>query len=315
MRCPVKKYAVFLSLLFWLTGCTDDLGKVDLSGEIKLQTATKGWAYRTIASTELRPSRVNADDCLRDFRDGLTLEKTVTLGKTDYMFVTRFTTGFTLKDIFVDSRDESLRDFQALAYSFKTHKIMKSFITKQSDSGDPWDSPIRNFKDDKTVLEREGIFHMVFYEPDTDWDCIVESDYTIESEAVRKKSADGRYINEAGKPEFDPYRMAYDIEVKGSSRLKIGFRQCLTGEKPLDNKRITFYVLDWDFDGQFTENDVVWNDYTEKFVDFNEEVRLTGSLISSRDNTYVVRLKKNITETGPEYFLDIQLKSVGKRKE
>ncbi|HEY8462460.1 MAG TPA: hypothetical protein VIM29_00275 [Bacillota bacterium] len=312
MRCQGRKFIVFLSLLFLLAGCTDDLGKVDLSGEIKLEPATKGWAYRTIASTKLRPSRVTEDHRLIDFRDDLTLEKTVTLGKTDYMFVTRFTTGFKLKDIFVDSRDESLRDFQTLVYSFKTHKIMKTLITKQSDSGDPWDRRItlgHDLKGGKKVLEREGIFHMVFHEPDTGWDCIVESDYTIESSAIRKKDAPGR----DGKPEFNPHRMAYDLEVKGSSRLQIGFRQCLIGEKLIDNKLITFYVLDWDFDGQFTENDVVWNDYTEKFINFNEEVRLTDSLISSKDNTYVVHLKENTTETQQEYLLNIELKSVGKR--
>ncbi|HYH03349.1 MAG TPA: hypothetical protein VEC37_09625 [Bacillota bacterium] len=303
MRFPGKMYVVFLSVLFLLAGCTDDLGRVDLSGEIKLQPANKGWAYRNIASTDLFPSRVNEHHRLIDFRDGLELEKTITMGQTDYMFVTRFTTGFKLLDIFVDSRDESLRDFQTLVYSLKSHRLMKTFITKQSDSGDPWDSRVmlwRDPKQEKKVLEREGVFHMVFQEPDTGCDCIVESDYSIESTAKRQTDADGKPV--------------VDIDIDGKSRIKIGFRQCLAGEKLINNERIEFYVLDWDFDGQFTENDMIWNDYTKKMVGFNEEVRLTGSLISSKDNTYVVRLVKNTPKTDPEYLLKIELKSVGKRK-
>jgi hypothetical protein len=302
---------LLIGLLLTFTGCTDQLGIVDLSGEIELQPDQRDWAYRSIVVTELRRTGLSPDKRLKDYREALENQKTVNLGDRDYMFVTKFSKGFPIREICVDDADWS-KGFTTLIYSFKKHRLISQFISRQSETGDSWESWFdpddivdRDLK--KKVLEREGVCYSLFQDHATGFDCIVASEYSIKSVAER--------VVADGKPVRDDHRhLQYNsITVQGNSEIKIGFRQCLSGTKTVAGKTIGFYVVDWNLDGEFDEADKVWCDYSKKMYNFGEEIRLTGSLISKKDNFYLIRLTKQ-PGAGERYSLHIELVRLGKRK-
>jgi hypothetical protein len=311
MRKSVFIIGIFLiGLFFSFSGCTDKLGIVDLSGEVKLEPDQKDWAYRSIDANDLRRSGLNPAKRLKDYRGALEIQKTVKIGDHDYIFVTRFTKGLPIMDIFI--ADEYWgKGFQTLVYSLSRHQLMELFTSKQSETGDSWDTRLDpdDACDDhlaKKVLEREGVCCSLFQDPTTGFDCMIESEYSIKSVSERTM-ADGKPVRN------DHYQLQYDsVSIQGNSEIRIGFRQCLSGIKTVAGKTISFYVVDWNMDGWFTEADKVWCDYTGKMYNFGEEARLTRSLISAKDNSYIVRLVQ--LGDNEQYLLKIQLVKPGKRK-
>lgn len=307
--------AMLIALLLIGSGCTDQLATIDLSGEVELHPSEQGWAYKSIVSGELNRPRIIPHSQLREYRDELELEKTVTIGKNEYLLVTRFTPEFSLRDIFIKAKDQPLKDFQTLVYSYTDHRLMKTFVARQWDQGDDWDSRIDGgpgTNEKERVLQREGVFRAVFHEPSTAKDCLVESTYFIKSVAELVKPSPS--AGPESKPMAFTEKYSYGkVRVEGDSEVKIGFRECLTGEMTVEKQRITLHVLDWDLDGQFTPNDVVWNSYTEKLLPFGVPVRLTDSFQKSKDNTYTLKLTKKKLNSQEIDVLQIELVKTGKR--
>lgn len=278
-------------LLVAVSGCTDELGVVDLSGTVDLSMSQSGWAYRVIDNGRTNLTPRFAEQRLSEFRDGLEMHPVVRIGSEDYMVVSRFD-----------------REFWTEVYHLDGHRPVRTFIVKQSETGDPWhfrlDEGPRNAV--KYELKRTGKIELFFYERSTGVDYIVESNYRIESKAVREVDKSGKLVIKRGELQWDR------LYVSGSSELKMGARQCLTGTKNIAGKTIRFYVLDWDFDGNFTEADRVWCDYTREFLNFNQTVRLTDSWKASKDNTYRLRLLAP-TEHSQSYQLQIEIEEAGVR--
>jgi hypothetical protein len=310
-KCTFGAGLLWIGLLLTVTGCTDQLGIVDLSGAIELKPDQRDWAYRSIVTSELNRTGLNPDKRLKDYREALEGQKTVNLGDRDYMFVTRFTKGFPLRELCLDDQDWS-KGFQTLVYSFQKHRLVRQFVSRQSETGDAWESwldpdDIAEHDLKKKVLEREGVCNSLFQDPETGFDCVVESRYFIKSVAERVV-AEGKPVRD------DHHQLLYDnITVRGNSEIKIGFRQGLSGAKTVVGKTIGFYVVDWNLDGEFDEADKVWCDYSQKLYNFGETIRLTGSLMSKKDNFYRIHMAKP-TGTEAGYFLHIELVKPGVRK-
>ena len=297
-----------LICLLMVSGCTDKLGQIDFSGRIELEPDSGGWAYRNIASASIRPIKVDPDDRLGDYQNDLELQKTITIGKGEYLIATgfktnRIRTGHDILDIFLKSDFFTLfGDYQILVYSFDAKERVKTIIAKDSEFGDDWDSliddPRANFN--KRNLERKGEFVQYFREPVTERDCVVEIGYEIKSEALRTINNDGEFIEEDGEYKYE------ELSVDGSAWINIGFRQCLNGKLIIGDQIIQFYVLDWDLNGQFSEEDLVWSDYTKKTYPFGKETRLTDSWSAKKDNTYRLSLIKPRSEQ-EKYALEIEL--------
>lgn len=303
-----KFLALGLICLVMASGCTDKLGQVDFSGRVELEPDSGGWAYRNIASASIRPIKVDPDDRLGDYQNDLELQKTVAIGKGDYLIATRFKTnrirtGHDILDIFLKSDFFTLfGDYQILVYSFDAKERVKTIIAKDSEYGDDWDSliddPRAKFK--TRNLERKGEFIQYFQEPATGRDCILEIGYEIKSETTRLINEEGDFIEEDGEYKYE------ELSVDGSAWINVGFRQCLKGKLIIGDQIIQFYVLDWDLDGEFSEEDLVWSDYTKKTYPFGKETRLTDSWSAKKDNTYRLSLIKPRTEE-EKYALEIEL--------
>lgn len=305
---------MIIILITGIPGCTDELGTVDFSGQIELEEASSGWAYRNIASTKVRPVKVDPDDRLGDYQGDLELQKPISIGKGDYIIVARFktdrfSTGLDILDHFLKTdRFTVYGDYQVLVYDFNSKDRIKTIIAKDSESGNDWDNkiddPRSNFK--TRNLERKGEFIQYFREPMSGRDCIVEVGYQLKSTAVRSVSQDDKYLVEDGEYKYE------ELSVDGSAWINVGFRQCLIGSRIIGGKTIHFYVLDWDLDGEFSEKDMVWSDYTQNTYPFGQVVRLTDSWRAKKDNTYRLTLIKPQSEH-EKYLLEIELLSRGKR--
>jgi len=293
---PVMKRLAWLGilmavLLVAVSGCTDELGAVDLSGTVDLFMSHDGWAYRVLDTARVSQTLRAPNQRLGDFRGGLELHPIVRIGSEDYMIISRFD-----------------RELLTEVYHLDGRRPVRTVTMKQSETGDPWhfhlDEGPRNAV--KYELKRTGRAELFFHERSTDADYIVESNYRIESKAVRE-------VDKQGKPVFIKGEYQWDrISVSGNSELKIGARQCLTGVKNVAGKSIRFYVLDWDFDGKFTERDRVWCEYTKEYLNFNATIRLTDSWKAEKDNTYRLRLEEPAVD-GQPYILHIELEGVGVR--
>lgn len=303
-----KLLAWGLICLVMVSGCTDKLGQIDFSGRIGLEPDSGGWAYRNIASAAIRPIKVDPEDRLGDYQNDLELQKTVAIGKGDYLIATRFKTnrirtGHDILDSFLKSDFFTLfGDYQILVYSFDTKEKVKTIIAKDSEYGDDWDSLIDDSraKFKTRNLERKGKFVQYFQEPSTGRDCILEIGYEIKSEATRLINEEGDFIEEDGEYKYE------ELSVDGSAWINVGFRQCLSGKLIIGDQTIRFYVLDWNLDGEFSEEDLVWSDYTKKTYPFGKETRLTDSWSAKKDNTYRLSLIKPRSEE-EKYALEIEL--------
>ncbi len=303
-----------LLLTFMISGCTDKLGKINFSGRIELDQDTNGWAYREIASAKVRPVKVDPDNRLGEYQKDLELQKAITIGKRDYIIVAKFktdriSTGHDILDVLLKTdRFTVYGAYQVLVYNFNGKEKVETIIAKDSESGDDWDStidePKTNFK--TRNLERKGEFVQYFREEASQSDCIIEISYKIKSEATRAVDKAGKYIEEDGEYKYDT------LSVDGSSSIKIGFRQCLTGKRIIGDQTIRFYVLDWDLDGEFSDADVVWSDYTNKTYQFGQVVRLTDSWSAKKDNTYRLKLVTPQSEQ-EKYGLEIELVNKGQK--
>ncbi len=302
-----------LLVMIMVSGCTDELGKFDFSGNVELEHDSSGWAYRNIALSKVRPVKVEPDDRLGDFQKDLELQKAITIGKGEYLIATKFktnriSTGHDILDAFLKTdRFTSFGNYRILVYNFDGKAKVETVIAKDAELGDDWDSLIDDPRADfKTRnLERKGEFIQYFREPITDRDCIIEVGYEIKSEATRIINNDEEFVEEDGEYKYE------ELSVDGSAWINIGFRQCLTGRMVIEDQTIRFYVLDWDLNGEFTEEDMVWSDYTKKTYEFGQVVRLTDSWSVKKDNTY--RLKLNTPKLDNEqYQLVIELVKKGK---
>lgn len=294
-----------LGLCVGLTGCYDKLGAVDLSGKVELTLSNDGWAYRTISNKSVDKSDLSRDTDLDDYRHLLELSKEIRIGKNDYHITSRFGPEYNFFNYHIDPKNKLFQKFHSLVYSYTTHQVIDTFVTRSHDSGDSWYSEIGDFspKSKTNELERDGLFELIFHEPSIGRDCIIYSYYSISGYAKRNVDQEGNLIA-ADDP--DAFK---NISIKGSSKLKIGLRQCLTGSITVAGKKIWLYVIDWNLDGKFTAADYVWNDYTEQTLPFETEIRLTNSLEKSKDNTYILRLENPVED---KYVLDIQLLSRAK---
>lgn len=310
-----KKTAIlWMFLMIMLSGCTDELGIYDFSGRIELKPSSDGWAYRNIASSSIRPVKVDPEDRLGDYQRDLELQKAITVGKSEYIILAKFktdrlSTGHDFLDLLLKTdRFTVFGDYQVLVYDFVGKAKVETVIAKDSESGDDWSSLIADPKSGlkKRNLERKGEFVQYFREPTTQRDCIIEVVYQIESEAVRAVNQAGEFIEDNGDYQYE------ELKVDGSARMNIGFRQCLSGKRIIGDRTIVFFVFDWDLDGRFSEEDMVWSDYTNKYYRFGEEVRLTDSWSAKKDNTYRLSLIKPQSEQ-EKYALEIALEKKGKR--
>ncbi len=309
-------------ILFWLSiiliavvsGCTDELGKYDFSGRIELEPDSGGWAYRNIASSKVRPVKVDPEDRLGDYQRDLELQKPITIGKGEYIIIAKFktdriSTGHDFLDrLLKTDRFTHYGAYQILIYSFDGKEKVKTTVARDYESGDDWDSliddPRANFK--TRNLERRGEFVHYFREPTSQRDCIIEIGYEIQSEATRIINFKEEFLEKDGEYQYE------ELSVYGGAWINIGFRQCLAGSRTVGDQRMQFYVLDWNLDGRFSEEDMVWSDYTAKTYQFGEIVRLTDSWSAKKDNTY--RLQLITPESGQEqYQLEIELVKQGKR--
>ncbi len=298
-------------------GCTDKLGTVDFSGHIDLIRSSDGWAYKNIASSKVNPLNVDPEDRLGNYQKDLELQKALTIGKGEYMIATKFktdrpSTGFDFLDILLKTdRFTVFGDYQIVIYNFDIKERVETVAAKDSESGDPWDSKIDDLKRNhkNRSLERQGEFVHYFREPSVQKDCVIEVFYEIKSDLTRKVDEEGNFLYE------EDYKKSYqydNLSVNGSARINVGFRQCLAGERTIGKQTIKFYVLDWNLDGDFTEDDVVWSDHTNKTYPFSEKIRLTNSWSAKKDNTYLLKLIKPKFD-GEKYELRIELVKKGKR--
>lgn len=314
MRIKPFSIVLIIILITVIPGCTDELGTVDFSGQIELEEASSGWAYRNLASTKVRPVKVDPDDRLSDYQGDLELQKRLAIGKGDYIIVARFktdrfSTGHDILDhLLKTDRFTAYGDYQVLVYDCSSKDRVETIVVKDSESGNDWDNkiddPRSNFK--TRNLERMGEFIQYFREPGSGRDCIIEVGYQIKSKAVRSINSDDEYFVKDGEYRYE------ELSVDGSAWINVGFRQCLTGKRLIGGKTIQFSVLDWDLDGEFSEADMVWSDYTQKTYPFGQVVRLTDSWMAKKDNTYRLTLIKPQSEH-EKYLLEIELLSRGKR--
>lgn len=301
-------------LIVMVSGCTDKLGKIDFSGRVDLERDSGGWAYRNIASSKVRPVKVDPEDRLGDYQKDLELQKAITIGKGEYIIVAKFktdriSTGHDILDSLLKTdRFTVYGDYQILVYNFEGKKKMETIVAKDNESGNDWDSKIDNPRSNYKTrnLERKGEFVQYFREPVSERDCIIEIGYEIKSEATRILDKEEKFIEEDGEYKYE------ELSVDGSAWINVGFRQCLTGSRTIGDQTIRFYLLDWNLDGEFTEADMVWSDYTNKTYQFGKVVRLTDSWSAKKDNTY--RLKLITPESEQEkYGLEIELVNKGKK--
>lgn len=309
-----KPLLLGLSLMIILVaGCTDKLGTFDFSGRIELEPDSGGWAYRNIASSKVRPIKVDPDDQLGDYQKDLELHKAVTIGKGEYVIATKFktnhlSTGHDILDIFLKSDFFNVfGDYRILVYNLEGKKKVDTIAAKDFETGDDWDSLIDDLRADFRTrkLERRGEFVQYFREPETKRDCIIEVGYEIESKATKVIDSNDEFIEEDGEYKYE------ELSVDGSAWINIGLRQCLTGKRVIGEQIIRFYILDWDLDGDFTEEDMVWSDYTKKTYGFGKETRLTDSWSAKKDNTYRLKLIKPKSDND-KFILEIELAAKGK---
>ncbi len=312
MRIKPFSIGLIIILMTIISGCTDELGTVDFSGRIELEHASSGWAYRNIASTKVRPVKIDPDDRLGDYQADLELQKAISIGKGDYIIVARFKTDRFLTGH--DILDHLLRtdrftvygDYQIVLYDFNGKDRVETIVVKDTEYGNDWDSkiddPRASFK--TRNLERKGEFIQYFREPVPQRDCIIEVGYEISSKVTKITIKE-----EKSHVEYEEYG---ELSVDGSAWINIGFRQCLTGRRIIGGETIQFYILDWDLDGEFTEADRVWSDYTGETYKFNEVARLTDSWRAKKDNTYRLKLITPRSEQ-EKYKLEIELVSRGKK--
>lgn len=316
LRMRIKPFSIVLIIILItvISGCTDELGTVDFSGQIELEQASSGWAYRNIASTKVRPVKVDPEDRLGDYQGDLELQKPISIGKGDYIIVARFktdrfSTGHDILDhLLKTDRFTAYGDYQILLYDFNSKDRVKTIVAKDSESGNDWDNkiddPRSNFK--TRNLERKGEFIQYFREPASGRDCIIEVGYELKSKAVRSVSLDDKFLEEDGEYKYE------ELSVDGSAWINVGFQQCLTGRRIIGGETIQFYLLDWDLNGEFSEADMVWSDYTGQKYKFGEVVRLTDSWVAKKDNTYRLKLITPRSEQ-EKYKLEIELVSRGKK--
>ena len=315
MRIQPFSIGLIFILITIISGCTDEMGTVDFSGQIELEQASSGWAYRNIAVAKVRPVKVDPDDRLGDYQGDLELQKLISIGKGDYIIVARFktdrfSTGIDILDhLLKTDRFTVYGDYQIVIYNFDGKERVKTIVAKDIESGNDWDNkiddPRANFK--TRSLERKGEFIQYFREPVSKRDCIIEVGYEIKSTATKIVDREDRFIEEYGKYKYE------ELSVEGSAWIDIGFRQCLVGSRNIGGHRIQFYLLDWDLDGEYTEADRVWSDYTAQTYKFGEIVRLTDSWRAKKDNTYRLKLMTPRSEL-EKYKLEIELVSRGNGK-
>lgn len=309
----VKSILISLLIMILVSGCTDKLGKIDFSGQIELEPDSGGWAYRNIASAKVRPVKVDPDDQLGDYQNDLELHKAITIGKGEYVIATKFktnhlSTGHDILDIFLKSDFFNVfGDYRILVYNLEGKAKVDTIVAKDSETGDDWGSLIDDTRAniETRKLERKGEFIQYFREPETKRDCIIEVGYEIESKATRKIDKDEEFVEEDGGYKYE------ELSVEGSAWINIGYRQCLTGKRVIGDEVIRFYILDWDLDGEFTEKDMVWSDYTNKTYGFGQVVRLTDSWSAKKDNTYRLKLIKPKSDND-KFILEIELEAKGK---
>lgn len=312
MRIKPFSVGLIIILLTIISGCTDELGKVDLSGRIELEQSSNGWAYRNIAASKVRPIKVDPEDRLGDYQRDLELQKGISIGKSEYIIVARFKTdrfltGHEVLDHLLETdRFTAYGDYQIMLYDSNAEDRVKTVVVKDLEFGNDWDSkiddPRSSFKTKN--LDRKGEFLQYFREPVSERDCIIEVGYEIKSKATRNVDREERFIEDDDEYKYE------ELSVEGSAWINIGFRQCLAGKRIIGGKTIEFYILDWDLDGEFSEADMVWSDYTQKTYPFGQVVRLTDSWRAKKDNTY--RLKLIIPHSELEkHMLEIELVSEG----
>ena len=276
---------VILVITIMLSGCVDELGAVDLSGEYPLNSSNDGWAYRIIGDADLNRYSLDPDSRMIDYRNYLELDTTFQIAGTEYLFVSRFQGGyfaFGRRNPYADP----FRNFQTQVYNYTTHEPIKPFVIQQTDSGDDWNNRLDyGGKDITQTLNRSGIFKFTFYDETIDRDLIVESSYSIQTTAERKVDKHDQYILDKNRN----YRYE-DVKAIGSSQIAIGTRHCLIAKHTFGNRNVYLYVLDWNFDGKFTDADRVFCFHTDDFYWFGQTIRLSESFDPKKDNKYVLTL-------------------------
>lgn len=276
---------VILFIAIWLSGCVDELGAIDLSGEYPLHSSNDGWAYRIIGDVSLNRYNLEPNSRMIDYRNYLEQDTTFRIAGTDYLFVSRFQGGyfaFGRRNPYI----EAYRNFQTQVYNYNTHEPVKPFVIQQSDTGDDWDSRLDpGGKDIKQTLSRSGNFKFTFYDEGINQDLIVYSSYSIDTTAERKVNKQDQYIlDKNGYYQYD------DVKAVGWSQICIGTRRCLIAEHTVGSRKIILYVLDWDFDGKFTAADRIYCNYTDDFYWFGNTIRLSESFNPKKDNKYILSL-------------------------
>ena len=293
----MRKYLLLLVLVgsvLLITGCADKLGAIDLSGELPLTMSNDSWAYRIIGTNGFNFGLKDAQsrDRLSDYQGNLEFQKILHIGKTDYLFTNRFYDS----GLFCDVTNRN------------TNQEVETLVKSNINFGSDWGSRLDNL-DDKTQhrLWRNGASSSTFSDPDTGCEYIITSTYEISSSAERETDKNGDFVVYGGIYQYE------DLWVKGDSDISIGTRRCLEAEQSIGKKKIKFYVLDWNLDGQFTEEDRVFCDYHGQFYDFGKTIRFTNSSDASKDNKYIIKLIAP-TSTDKDYHLQVQLVELGIRE-
>ncbi len=279
-----RSFVIMVGMLFvavLLSGCVDELGAVDLSGEYPLRSSNDGWAFRVIGDVSLNRHSLEPYSRMIDYRNYLEQDTTFRIAGTDYLFVSRFQGGY-LTFGRRNPYGEAYRNFQTQVYNYNTHEPVKPFVIQQSDTGADWDNRLDfGGKDIKQTLNRNGNFKFTFYDEGINQDLIVYSSYSIDTTAERKVNKQDQYIlDKNGRYQYD------DVKAVGWSQICIGARSCLVAEHYVGNQKIVLYVLDWDFDGKFTAADRIYCDYTDEFYWFGKTIRLSKSFDPKKDNKY-----------------------------
>lgn len=273
-----------------------------------MQITNDGWGYRIIGQSDLKTSPDWVSNKLVQYRGNLEMEQLFKIGGTEYLFVCRFSGG---SSRFGDyAADDASRGFGIQIYNYTNHKRVKTFTIRQSDSGDDWMLPLDDGSDyPNHYLNRAGEHKLTFFGEDSECDYILEGTYNINSQAIRKTNKKKEYVLDK-----DGYYVYNAINVSGQSKIAIGTRKCLYAVKYIGGEKIDFYVLDWNLDGVFSEDDVVYCSYHQSFFNFGETIRLTNSDKETQDNKYMFKLIKPTAESD-NYILQLQLVDVGVRKD
>lgn len=265
----MKHYGLGLICLLLVTviftGCTDDLAEIDLSGTVQLAAKSKGWPYRIIDQKRFRRTPLSLSQWLVEYRSDLELHRNLTINGEEYNFKADFS--------------QPGKKFNLAVGQDGFKQPVDLVVLNRWEEGDHWNSALSylNRRRKGRELERSGEIVASFFQAKSGIEFMVAAKYRLDSEVEW---------------EADP-RWGQELEVEGASFIKLGNHQCLYGEKLIAGTKISFYVLDWNLDGRFSEtDDLVWCDYIRQGISFNEVVRLTDSWKAAKDNWYQLGLEQ-----------------------